>query len=114
MHEDAFQVPQQLPPLESVRFIDCSPQTVGVLVKVLLPVKCLKTLILETNIPSPVVEGFDRNFNSSDWDRSGGQGYGLAINPHAQSLEELMIALSDGASFCIRPFHAAHPQADIS
>ena len=25
-----------------------------------------------------------------------------------------MVALSDGASFCIRPFYAAYPQADIS
>ena len=106
MHEDAFQVPQQLSPIEDT-------ETVGVLAKVLLSVKCHKTLILETNIPSPIVEGFDRNCHSSDWDRPGGQSYGLGINPHAQSLDELVIAFSDGASF-IRAFHEAHPQADIS
>ena len=101
MHEDAFQVPQQLSPIEDIRFINCSPQTVGVLAKVLLSVKCLEKLILETNIPSPIVEGFDRNCQSCDWDRPGRQGYGLGINPYEQSLEELMIACSDGASFFI-------------
>lgn len=78
-----------------------------------LSVKCLKQLSLEMNIPQPVVEGSDcsRRIN---WNRAGGQDYGIAINPHAQSLEELIIAFSDGASFFIRPFYAVHPNSLIS
>ena len=113
MHEDAFLVPQQLSAIEDIRFIDCSPQTVGVLAKMLLSVKCLRKLTLEMNIPWPVAEGFDCNCHQSNWNRPGGQDYGVAINPHAQSLEELMIAFSDGASFFIRPFYAANPRAEI-
>lgn len=114
MHHDSFAGLQQLSPIEDLRFIDCSPQTVGVLAEILLSVKCLKRLSLEMNIPRHVVEGFNRNSHRIDWHRPGGQDYGRAINPHAQSLEELTIAFSDGASFFIRPLNAAHPQASVS
>lgn len=114
MHHDGFAGPQQISPIEDLRFIDCSPQTVGVLAKILLSVKCLKKLSLEMNIPRPVVEDFDSDSRRVDWHRPGGQDYGSAINAHAQSLEELIIAFSDGASFFIRPLNAAHPQAIVS
>lgn len=114
MHHDSFADSQQLSPIEDLRFIDCSPQTVGVLAKILLSVKCLKRLSLELNLPGPIVEDFDCNCDRADWQRPGGHDYGLAINPHAQSLEELTIAFSDGASFFIRPLNAAHPQASVS
>ena len=113
MHHDSFAGPQRVSPIEDLRFVDCSPQTVGVLAKILLSVKSLKRLSLEMNIPRPVVETFNGNYSHWDWDRPGGQDYGRAIKPHAQSLEELMIAFSNGASFFIRPFHAAHPQTGI-
>ena len=48
-----------------------------------------------------MLEGFNRNCLPSDWDKLGGQGYGLAINPRSQSLEELMIAISSGAGVLI-------------
>ena len=38
----------------------------------------------------------------------------LRFNPGSQSLEELMIAVSSGASVLIRSFHSTHPQTDIS
>lgn len=113
MLRDSFASPQKPSPVEDLRFIDCSPQTVGVLTKMLLTVKRLKRLLLEMNVPFPVVEGFDRNSRASDWDTPGGQDYRLAISPHALSLEDLMIAFSDGASFFIRPLYAAHPHARI-
>ena len=101
MHEDSFPGPQQPSPIETLTFVDCSPLTVGVLAKMLLSVKCLKFLCLDFNVPRPVMESFDGHGHS--WGRNwpGGRDYGLAISPQSQSLEELMIAFSDGASFFI-------------
>lgn len=113
MHHDAFASPQEPSPIEDLRFIDSSPQTVGVLTKMLHSVKSLKRLILEFNVAWPVVESFDNDSRASDWNRPGGHDYRLAISPHASSLEELMIAFSDGASFFIRPFYAVRPYARI-
>ena len=114
MHRECFPSQQRFSPVEGLRIIGCSPQTVEVLATILISVNCLKRLSLEMNISQPVVKGFDCNSRRIDWNRPGGQDYGVAINSHAQSLEELIIALSNGASFFIRPFYAAHPHNLIS
>ena len=107
MHYRSFPVQRNPSPIEDLRFIDCSPQTTGILTRMLLSVKCLKRLALELNIPWPIVKSFGSNGNPSDWARPGGQDYGMAIRHHEKSLEELVIAFSDGASFFIRPSPAA-------
>ena len=73
MHEDAFQVRQQFSPIGIMRYIHCSPQSVGFLAEVLLSVICLKTPVQETNIPSPILEEFDRDCHLFGWERPGGQ-----------------------------------------
>lgn len=109
LHVDPFPVQQRSSPIEDLRLFDCSPQTVGILAKMLISIKCLKRLSLEMNIPWPVAEAFVDNGRHADYNRPGGQDYELAINHHAQSLEDLTIAFSDGSSTFIRPFRAVHP-----
>ena len=56
MHHDSFVMPQEISLIKDLNFIDCSPQTLYVLHKMLLSVKRLKRLFLGMNIPWPVVE----------------------------------------------------------
>ena len=63
------------------------------------------------NLPWPVVDSFTSELDQSIWLGRDGQDHDFAVDPHAQSLEELMIAFSDGASFFIQPSYKYHPQS---
>ena len=95
LHRDAFFYSQHRASIiEDLRFIDCSPQTTGKLPDLLLLPKSLKRFVLETRCPWSVAQTPGARPHTMN-----AQELYQALEPHSASLEELVVAFSDGASF---------------
>ncbi|MCJ1456539.1 hypothetical protein MMC28_006900 [Mycoblastus sanguinarius] len=101
LHADRFSDrPARSSLIQDLRLIDCSPQKLGILPTILLSIKALKRFVLEMNCPWEVTQrspgwqeyvGWNQNVNAED--------FAAAMELHSESLEELVIAFSDGATF---------------
>ena len=95
LHRDPFSLSQDRASLiEDLRFIDCSPQTIGKLPDLLLLPKSLKCFVLETRCPWSVAQTPRARPHTMD-----AQELYQALEPQSASLEELIVAFSDGAGF---------------
>lgn len=84
--------------LEELRFIDCCPSTLGILPGILRSVRHLKRFVLEINCPWQVrLAAFKRHGVLGH--QISPSAFGHAMHPHCETLEELFVAFSDGASF---------------
>lgn len=97
MHRPAFSSRSPRTSLvEELRFVDCSPQALGVLPNLLLMIKRLKAFVLETNCPASVRENrWAKPHTMRPYQ------FALALEPHAGSLEEIAIAFSNGAGLML-------------
>lgn len=84
--------------IDDLRFIDCSPQTVGKLPDLLLLPQSLKCFVLETKCPWSVAQTPRARPHTMD-----AQQLHQALEPHYRTLETLVIAFSDGAGFLGKP-----------
>lgn len=84
--------------IEELRFIDCSPRTLGVLPGILCSIRRLKRFLLETNFPSQARQANPDTITIPS-QRISPSGLAEAMHVHCKNLEELLIAFSDGASF---------------
>ena len=84
--------------IEELRFIDCSPRTLGVLPGMLRSIRHLKRFVFEANCPWQArrVE-FEKSAATNH--EISPSGLGHAMRPHCGTLEDMFVAFSDGASF---------------
>lgn len=86
--------PDRTSPVVNLRFTDCSPQTIGTLPHLLLLPESLQTFVLETRCPQSVAQAPKACPHEMD-----AAAIQRALEPHASSLEQLVLAFSDGAGF---------------
>lgn len=84
--------------LEELRFIDCSPSTLGILPGMLRSIRHLKRFVLETKCAWQVSRAVLVKNGVLDHEISPSE-FGHAMHPHGPTIEELFVAFSDGASF---------------
>lgn len=94
MHRPPFtSCPPRSSPIQELRFVDCSPQELGILPDTLLLIKELKAFMLETNLPISARNARGKPHTMTPVEIA------AALQPHSGTLQEIAIAFSDAATF---------------